>query len=90
MSWRKYRKVQNFFHSHGKRSYKDCDCFLEHVKDNSIKYECLSCNKSYSNKIDEELKKRFKNTCKYMEHMDEHMVSTPYEYMDEWEKFSKT
>ena len=31
----------------------DCDCFLEHEsdKDNSIKYKCLSCNKSYSNKI---------------------------------------
>ena len=38
---------------------KDCDYFLEYrsVKDNSIKYKCLSCNKDYSNKIDEELKK---------------------------------
>ena len=38
---------------------KDCDCFLEYesVKDNLIKYKCLSCNKIYSNKIDEELKK---------------------------------
>ena len=37
----------------------DCDCFLEHegFMDNSIKYKCLSCNKDYSNKIDEELKK---------------------------------
>ena len=37
----------------------DCDCFLEYesVKDNLIKYKCLSCNKDYSNKIDEELKK---------------------------------
>ena len=44
---------------------KDCDCFPEYesVKDNLIKYKCLSCNKDYSNKIDEELKKkRFKNT----------------------------
>ena len=33
----------------------DCDCFLENesVKDNSIKCIYLSCNKSYSNKIDE-------------------------------------
>ena len=38
---------------------KDCDYFLEYesVKDNFIKYKCLSCNKHYSNKIDEELKK---------------------------------
>ena len=28
---------------------KDCDCFLEYesVKENSIKYICLSCNKNY-------------------------------------------
>ena len=34
------------------------NCFLEYesVKDNSIKYKCLSFNKNYSNKIDEELK----------------------------------
>ena len=37
---------------------KDCDCFLEYasVKDDLIKYKCLSCNKSYSNKLNEELK----------------------------------
>ena len=36
--------------------------FLEYesVKDNLIKYKCLSCNKGYSNKI-EKLKKWFKN-----------------------------
>ena len=46
---------------------KDCDCFLkyESVKDNLIKYKCLSCNKNYSNKIDKELKKRFNNTFKF-------------------------
>ena len=38
---------------------KDCDCFLEYesVRDKLIKYKCLSCNKDYSNKIDEEFKK---------------------------------
>ena len=43
---------------------KDCDCFLEYesAKDNLIKYKCLSCNKDYWNEINEELKKRFKNT----------------------------
>ena len=38
---------------------KDCDSFLEYesVKDNLIKYKCLSCKKDYSNKLDEKLKK---------------------------------
>ena len=46
---------------------KDCDCFLEYesIKDNLIKYKCLSCNKNYSNKLDEELKIRFKNTFRF-------------------------
>ena len=35
------------------------------VKDNLIKYKCLSCNKDYSKKHDEELKKKFKNTFKF-------------------------
>ena len=38
---------------------KGCDCFLDYesVKDNSMKYKCLSCNKNYSKKLDKELKK---------------------------------
>ena len=46
-----------------KIKFKDCDCFLEHesVKENPIKYICLSCKKDYSNKLNEQLKKRFKN-----------------------------
>ena len=38
--------------------YKDCDFFLEYesVKNNLMKYKCLSSNTNYSNKIDEELK----------------------------------
>ena len=37
---------------------KGCDCIVEYesVKDNLIKYKCLSCNKDYSNKLDEKLK----------------------------------
>ena len=37
------------------------DCFLEYenAKDNLNKYKYLSCNKDYSNKLDEELKKKF-------------------------------
>ena len=46
-----------------KTKCKGCDYFLEceNVKDNLIKCKCLSCNKDYSNKIDVELKKQFKN-----------------------------
>ena len=36
---------------------KDYDCFYEYesVKDDLIKHKCLSCNKDYSNKLDEKL-----------------------------------
>ena len=38
-----------------KIKFKDYGYFLEceSVKNNFIKYECLSCHKDYSNKIDE-------------------------------------
>ena len=53
--------VDNLAEGIHKIKYQDCDCFLEYksVKDNLIKYKCLSYNKDYSSKIDEELKKRF-------------------------------
>ena len=49
---------------------KSCDFFFfffeyESVKDNLIKYKCVSCNKDYSNKLDEKLKKQFKITFKF-------------------------
>ena len=38
---------------------KNSDCFLEYesVKDGLLKYKWLSCNKDYSNKLHEELKR---------------------------------
>ena len=59
--------VDNLAEGIHKTKCKDCNCFLEYesVKDNLIKYKCLSCNKDYSNKFDEKLKKRFKNTFKF-------------------------
>ena len=56
--------VDNLAQGIHKIKCKDCDCFFEYesVKDDLIEYKCLSCNKDYSNKIDEKLKKRFKNT----------------------------
>ena len=52
--------VDNFAEGIQKIKGKDCGCFLEYesVKDNSIKHKYLSCNKDYSNQIEEELKKR--------------------------------
>ena len=59
--------VDNLAEGIHKIKCKDCDCFLEHesVKGNLIKYKCFSCNKDYSNKLDEKLKKKFKNTFKF-------------------------
>ena len=59
--------VDNLTEGIYKTKCKDCDCSLkyESVKDNSIKYKCLSCKKEYSNKLDEELKKRLKNTFEF-------------------------
>ena len=77
---------------------KDFHCFLEYerLKDKLIKYKCLSCNKDYLNKIDKELKMRFKNTFKFS-NVDINKcisllrkVTYPYEYMENWEKFNET
>ena len=54
--------VDNLTEEIHKIKCKDCECFLEYesVREMSIKYKCTSCNKNYSNKINEELRKRFK------------------------------
>ena len=59
--------VDNFAEVIYKIRCKNCDCFLEYesVKDNLIKYECLCCNKNYSSKLEEKLKKWFKNAFKF-------------------------
>ena len=55
--------VENLTGELHKINCKDCDCFLEYesLKGNLIKYKCLSCNKDYSNKFDEELKTKFRS-----------------------------
>ena len=61
-----------------------------------IKYNCLSCNKNYSNKIDEKSRKQFKNTFKFSNNDINKFiwllrkVVYPYEYMDDWKKFNET
>ena len=59
--------VDNLTEGIHKIKCKDCDCFLEDesVKDNLIKHKWLFCNKTYSNKTDEKLKKQFKNTFQF-------------------------
>ena len=63
--------------------------------------KCLSCNKAYSNKTDEELKnkkkkkKRFKNTFNFANSDINKFVLLlrkgvrPYQCMDEWESLTK-
>ena len=90
--------VDNFTERIHKNKCKNCDCFLkyESVKDDSMKYKWLSCNKNYSNKINEELKKRFKKTFKLSNNDISKFILLlgkgicPYEYMDDWEKFNET
>ena len=59
--------INNIAEEIHKIKFKDCNCFLEYesVKNSLIKYRCLAYNKDYSRKIDEELKKVFKNTFKF-------------------------
>ena len=53
-------------------------------------------NKDYSNKLDEKLKKRFKNKIKLSDNdMNKFILllrkgAYPYEFMDDWEKFNET
>ena len=90
--------VDNLAERFHKTKCKDCDCFLEYesVKGNLIKYKCFSCNKYYSNKIYEKLKKRFRNTFKFSNNYINKFILLscndvyPYEYMDDWEKFNET
>ena len=55
-----------------------------------MKYKCLSYNKDYSNKLDEKLKKKFKNIFKFSNSDVNKFILLlrkavyPYEYMDDW------
>ena len=68
----------------------------ESVKDNLTKYKCLSCNKDYSNKIDEELKKWFMKTFTFSNNDINKFILLlrkrvySYEYIDDLETFNET
>ena len=60
-----------------------------------IKHKCLSCNKDYLNKLDEKLKRRFKNIFKSSDNDINRFILLlikgvyPDEYMDDQEKFNE-
>ena len=89
--------VDNLTEGIHKIKCKDCDCFLEYesVRDNLTEPKFLSCNKDYSNKLDEKVKKRFKNTFKFSNNVNKFILLLrkgvyPYEYMDDRETFNET
>ena len=87
--------VDNLTEGIHKIKCKDCDFFLEYenVKDSLMKYKFSACNKGFSNKIDEELKKRFKKTFKFSNNDISHFLLLlrkdvyPCKYIDEWEVY---
>ena len=77
---------------------KECNYFLEYesFNGNLIKYECLSCDKNYSNKIDDKLKNTFHTTFKFSNNDINYFILLlrksiyTYEYMDDSEYFNET
>ena len=65
--WQVYYQFSLIISQKESIKFKGCDCFLEYenVKSDLIEYKWLSYNKDYSNKLDEKLKKKFKNTFKF-------------------------
>ena len=67
----------------------------ESVKNNLIKYKCLSWNKNYSEKLKEELRNKFKNTFTFSKNdISKFMLLLrkdvyPYDYMNDWERFNE-
>ena len=90
--------VQDLWRTHYQILLIICGCFLEYkrVNGNLIIYKCLSCNKCYLKKHNEELKKKFKNTFKFSNRGINKFILLfqkgvySYEYVDDWERFNKT
>ena len=58
--------------------------------------KCLFCNENYSEKLNEELKEKFKSTYNFSNNDINKFILLirkgiyPYKYMDDWEKFNET
>ena len=89
--------VDNLAEEIHKIKCKDCGGFLEYesVKGDLIKCKCLSCGNDYSNKFDENLKKKSQNIFKFSKSDINKFILLLrkgvyyYEYMGDWEKFNK-
>ena len=61
-----------------------------------IKYKCLSWNKTYSSRVNEESKKKLKGTSNFSNNYINKFIlvlrkgAYPYEYMGDLEKFKET
>ena len=61
-----------------------------------IKCKCLSCNKDYSSKLDEKVKKWFKDTFQFPNNNVNKFILLLrkgvylYEYIDDWEMFNES
>ena len=81
-----------------KLNVKTVNVFLKYknLEYNLIKCKCLSCNKDYSNQLDEELKKRFKSTFKFSSNDINKITLLQrkgvylYENNNKWEQFTET
>ena len=71
-------------------------CQGQNILTDLIRYKCLSCNKYYLNKLDEELRKEFWNLLSFSnDNINKFILLLmkgvyPYEYTEEWEKVHET
>ena len=76
--------------------YSDCLHKYTNFKDDLIEYICLFYNKNNQETLEENLKERFFNTCKFSNHDDNKFILLfwkyvyPYKYIDDWEKVKET
>ena len=89
--------VDNFSEVIHKVKRKECRCSFkyESVKNNFMECKCLSCNKYYQEKLNEELKKKSEDTFRFFDNdINKFMlllrkVVYPYDHMNEWERFNE-
>ena len=63
------------------------------LENDLVEHKCLCSDKNYQKKFDENLKKRFFDTCKFSINKFILLLQNsvyPYKYIDDWEKFIET